>query len=100
MIAAARTRLCIVWLGLSGMSILQLWFGSSGAQNAGAPSFAITFAVIALALVKVRLIIREFMEVRHAPALLRWMTDLWLVLSAVALLGTYVIGMANADMPG
>jgi hypothetical protein len=90
---AAATRLFIVWLGLSGVSMLQLWFSPPGGPEVPAPSYAITFAVIVLALVKVRFIVREFMEVRHAPALLMRLTDLWILLSAVALLGTYCIGM-------
>jgi hypothetical protein len=94
--AAAAKRLLFVWLGLSGISVLQLWFSSPGSGNVLTPSHAITFGVIALALVKVRFIIREFMEVRHAPALLMRLTDFWLVFTAVALLGTYSIGMALA----
>ena len=94
---AAAKRLLIVWLGLSGISILQLWFSSSG--QVLTPSYLITFAVIALSLVKVRFIIREFMEVRHAPALLMRLTDLWLLFTAVALLGTYSVGMALATGP-
>ena len=46
-----------------------------------------------IALVKVRVIIREFMEVRHAPMLLRRLTDLWLVLAGASLLGCYFVGM-------
>jgi hypothetical protein len=47
-----------------------------------------------IALVKVRVIMREFMEVRHAPALLCRLTDLWVVLTGVSLLGAYFVGMA------
>ena len=36
---------------------------------------------------------REFMEVRQAPALLRRLTDVWLLFTAVALLGTYCVGL-------
>ena len=39
-------------------------------------------------------IIREFMEVRHAPVLLCRLTDLWVVLTGVSLLGSYFVGMA------
>jgi hypothetical protein len=34
------------------------------------------------------------MEVRHAPVLLGRLTDAWLSLTAVCLLGTYAVGMA------
>jgi hypothetical protein len=49
---------------------------------------------VLIALVKVRLILREFMEVRHAPVLLGRLTDLWLALTAVAVLGGYFAGLA------
>jgi hypothetical protein len=51
-------------------------------------------SAILIALVKTRIIFREFMEVRHAPALLRRLTDLWLVLTGVILLGCYCAGLA------
>jgi hypothetical protein len=34
------------------------------------------------------------MEVRHAPVLLCRLTDLWVVLIAVALIASYVVGTA------
>ena len=37
------------------------------------------------------------MEVRGAPALLRRLTDAWLVIIAVSLLGSYFIGTAIAQ---
>jgi hypothetical protein len=36
------------------------------------------------------------MEVRHAPALLRRLTDGWVVLVGVCLVGSYFIGSAVA----
>ena len=50
-------------------------------------------SAIAIALLKVRIIFREFMEVRHAPALLCRLTDAWVLLIAVCLLGSYFLGM-------
>ena len=47
-----------------------------------------------IALVKVRVILREFMEVRHAPGLLCRLTDLWVAFAGVSLLGCYLIGAA------
>jgi hypothetical protein len=41
----------------------------------------------------VRIIFREFMEVRDAPALLCRLTDAWVVLIAVVLLGSYFVGL-------
>ena len=87
-------RLIIVWLALSAITIAQLWVGSLDGQAALRPNAAITSSVIVMALVKVRIIVREFMEVRHAPALLCHLTDAWVVLTGVSLLGCYFAGMA------
>jgi hypothetical protein len=56
----------------------------------------VTVSAIVIALVKVRIIFREFMEVRHAPALLRRLTDAWVLIIGVCLLGSYFIGSAVA----
>jgi hypothetical protein len=39
----------------------------------------------------VRVIFREFTEVRHAPALLRHLTDAWLGLTVAALVIAYLL---------
>jgi Prokaryotic Cytochrome C oxidase subunit IV len=87
-------RLIVVWLALSAVTIAQLGVGSLDGQDALRPNAAITSSAIVIALVKVRIIIREFMEVRHAPVLLCRLTDLWVVVTGVSLLGCYFVGMA------
>jgi hypothetical protein len=84
----------VVWLALSAITIAQLGLGSLDGQDVLRPNAAITSSAIVIALVKVRIIIREFMEVRHAPLLLCRLTDLWVVLTGVSLLGCYFVGMA------
>ena len=54
---------------------------------------SVTSSVIVIALIKVRIIFREFMEVRNAPVLLCRLTDAWVVMIGAALLGCYFIGM-------
>lgn len=90
-------RLAIVWLILSAMTFAYIWLDDR-ADNDGMlrASTVVTVSAIVIALVKVRIIFREFMEVRHAPALLRRLTDAWVVLMAVCLLGSYFIGSAVA----
>ncbi len=85
----------LVWLGLSGISVLQLWLGSSGGAAVPVANAAITLSVLGMALVKVRFIMREFMEVRHAPALLCRLTDAWLLVTAISLFAIYLAGMAG-----
>jgi len=87
-------RLLAAWLILSGITVAQLGVGSLDGGDALRPNAAITSAAIAIALVKVRVILREFMEVRHAPALLCRLTDLWVAFAGVSLLGCYFFGMA------
>jgi hypothetical protein len=84
-------RLFVVWIALSLISVLQLWLSSANGEETLTPNVAITVGVIAMALVKVRFIVREFMEVRHAPALLCRLTDAWIAITAGALLGTYFL---------
>jgi hypothetical protein len=83
-----------VWLALSAITLAQLSVGSLGGREALGPNAAITIGAIAIALLKVRIILREFMEVRHAPVLLGRLTDLWVALTGVTLVGGYFAGLA------
>ena len=94
MTAGFEKRLFLAWLILSAITIASLSLGPPDGQEALGANAVITFSVIAVALIKVRIIFREFMEVRHAPVSLRRLTDLWLLIAAVTLLGTYFVGMA------
>jgi len=89
-------RLRFVWLALSAITLAQLALGSLGQQDALTPNAVVTSSAIAIALIKVRVIIREFMEVRHAPVLLCRLADLWVVVTGVSLLGSYFVGMAHS----
>ena len=82
MTAGFEKRLFVVWLALSAITLAQLGVGSTDAGAELAPNAAIAVSVILIALVKVRIIFREFMEVRHAPVLLCRLTDLWVVLTS------------------
>ena len=90
--ARFEKRLLVVWLILSVVTLGQLATGSAGLRTEAVPNAAIAVGAIAVALLKVRIIFREFMEVRHAPALLRRLTDLWVVLTGAILIGTYLVG--------
>jgi hypothetical protein len=94
---AFEKRLLVAWLALSAITFVSLWIGSLDGRAALVPNAAITSSAIAIALVKTRVIFREFMEVRHAPALLRRLTDAWLLLTAVCVLGSYFAGSAFAS---
>jgi Prokaryotic Cytochrome C oxidase subunit IV len=85
-------RLLCVWMVLALLTLTYLWIDHTAGRSVKADA-VVTSSVIVIALVKVRIIFREFMEVRQAPVLLCRLTDAWLILMAAALLGCYFIGM-------
>jgi hypothetical protein len=93
--AATNKRLLIVWLVLSSITLGYAVLDHSVDDGAVLKASAvISVSAILIAVIKVRIIFREFMEVRRAPALLCRLTDAWVVIMAVSLLGSYFIGMA------
>jgi cytochrome c oxidase subunit IV len=93
----SNKRLLIVWAILTSMTLVYVWLDHSVDQNGTLKaSTIITVSAIVIALIKVRIIFREFMEVRHAPALLCRLTDGWVVLVGVCLLTSYFVGSAIA----
>jgi hypothetical protein len=87
-------RLLVVWVILASLTLGYLWIDHSTEDQAGSlkSSSVVTSSVIVIALIKVRIIFREFMEVRNAPVLLGRLTDAWVVVMAVAMLGCYFVG--------
>ena len=92
-----KRRLDLAWLVLVAITVIYLWIDHT-AEHDGAPvsSVAVTVSAIVLALVKYRIVLREFMDVRNAPLPLRRLTDLLVLVIAVSLLTTYVVGRAVA----
>lgn len=86
-------RLLVVWLVLAALTVSYLWIDHS-ADGSPRSNVVVTSSVIVIALIKVRIIFREFMEVRQAPALLRRLTDAWVLLIAAGLFGSYFVGLA------
>ena len=88
-------RLLVVWVVLALLTLSYLWIDHSSEAQDGSlrASAVVTSGVIVIALIKVRIIFREFMEVRQAPALLCRLTDAWVLIIAASLLGCYFIGM-------
>jgi len=94
---STKRRLFVVWLVLVAITLIYFWIDHS-ADDHGIlmPSTAVTVAAISLALVKLWIIMREFMDVRHAPRQLRRLTDLLVVVLGAALLSAYFAGKAVA----
>lgn len=89
--APAGARLPVTWFALSAVTLLAWWIGARHGQGPLQPNAAVSLAVIAIAAVKVRVILREFMDVRSAPVLLRRLTDAWLVLLVAAVMAAYLV---------
>ena len=90
--AVSEKRLLVVWLALSAITLVSLWMGLLDGPAALTPNAVVASSAILIALVKTRIILREFMEVRHAPVLLCRLTDLWVVFTGAILLGCYLAG--------
>ena len=90
-------RLFAVWILLSAITVGYLFLDHAAEQHGvRTASKVASGSAIVLALIKVRIILREFMEVREAPRLLCLATDGLVVVMAVVMLGAYLIGRALA----
>ncbi len=78
---------------LASLTLGYLWIDHA-ADRSLRSSTVVTSGVIVIAVIKVRIIFREFMEIRQAPALLCRLTDAWVMLVGVSLLACYFVGMA------
>ncbi|MGO9027105.1 MAG: cytochrome C oxidase subunit IV family protein [Acidimicrobiales bacterium] len=84
-------RLTSVWVILSTITIVASWLGrTTRVDGHYVASTTVTICILVIALVKCRLVIRTFMEVRTAPTWLRRSTDLWLVLFWGTVLALYL----------
>ena len=80
-----RARSSIVWLGLVIVTLVSFTVGADHGIGSG-----VALWVLALALIKVRYVGMDFMELREAPLLLRgafetYCLALWLVLAGMYL---------------
>lgn len=96
MSATTDVRLRLVFALLTGVTLLSWWLGTRDGSQPFSPSAAITVSVLLIAALKVRVIVWEFMELRHAPAALRRFADAFLVLLMALLLGLHAWGLYAA----
>jgi hypothetical protein len=90
-------RLLAAWLILTAITVGYYWVDRSDDREGGPDaSTTITLAAIVLALVKVRIIMGEFMEVRCAPKLLRFLANLWVAIMGGTMVACYLAGKAAA----
>jgi hypothetical protein len=68
-------RLTYVWLALCALTVVSaVAAGTAGDDH----QVALGLVVLLVGAVKVRLVLQEFMELRHAPTWLGRLTDAWL----------------------
>ena len=94
--AIVKNRLCLAWLALSAITVASWWIGSRHGHTAFEIDAGVTCGVILMAALKVRVIVWEFMEVRHAPAWLRRLMNAWLLVLVIALLACYSLSRPGA----
>src|SRR5262245_61971090 len=85
-----KRAVLIAWAALSAATIVAWLLTPSESQSTTTVGNELVTAIVVLGLIKSRLIIRYFMEVRHAPRWLRLTTDAWLAIVWLTLLGIYL----------
>ncbi len=78
---AAERRLIGWWVALIALTMVS-FTGSSALGNPGLAAAA----VLGIAFFKVRIVVREFMEVRHAPLGLKIALEAWGAIVAIGLI--------------
>jgi hypothetical protein len=77
----------IVWAALMLATCASTWLLS---KNSVTPEVA-TVAIMLITAVKVRLVMRHFMEVRRAPLALRLVCDGWLLAATALIVTVYLV---------
>ena len=80
------------WLLLLALTAATYAIGESGLAG-GSASMALTLALFALTFVKGLVVILDFLELRHAPALWRWVVLVWLAVVLAAIVLAYWISL-------
>ena len=90
---SSEARTSLAWGALIVITLFASWLAAQSSHDGALePNAAVSLGVMAIAAIKVRLIFREFMDVRNAPARLRYLTDAWLGLFIAAAVAAYLIG--------
>ncbi len=87
MSALTAVSLPRAWLLLLLLTAATFWIGESGLAGHG--SMALTAVLFALTFAKGLVVILDFLELRHAPPLWRWLVLVWLVLVLAAIVLAY-----------
>ena len=83
-------RLNAAWLLLLAITGVTFWLGESGSAVG---SMAVALAVLGQAFAKGLVVALDFLELREAPPLWRWLVIGWLVLVLGLVLLAYTMGL-------
>jgi len=86
-----RNRVTPIWLLLVAATGLSWWMGSDGGTP-GSDLRLVSSALIAVAFIKVRFVLRYFMEIRTAALPLKLLADAWVLIVCGAVLALYWLG--------
>lgn len=87
MIRFLGDRITGVWLLLVGATVLSWELGHGFALS---NLDHLRAGIIAVAFIKVRYVILDFMEIRRAPRFMRLTAELWVLLVCLALIALYL----------
>lgn len=79
------------WLILLAVTAATYWLGESGVAGHG--SMMPMLILFSLTFVKGVVVILDFLELRHAPALWRWVVLIWLAVVLVGIVLAYWISL-------
>lgn len=85
-----RDSTTLVWLFLIAATGMSWEFGHG--MGFGDNHQAATIAIMIVSFLKVRFVVLDFMEVRHAPVVLRIVFESWIVIVCAAILTFYLTG--------
>jgi heme/copper-type cytochrome/quinol oxidase subunit 4 len=85
-----RHRGSVVWVALVAATLVAWWLSADSGSIGGSARTIGSVTVLAVAMTKVRFVMREFMELRNAPATIRRLADTWIALVLTALVLTYL----------
>jgi hypothetical protein len=76
-----RNPLLYAWSFLVLATIASWWLGGEGHDTRDQFHALMPLVVLIIAVIKCRVVIRSYMEVKHAPAWLQLSCDAWLLLN-------------------
>jgi len=87
-----RQRITLVWLGLVVATLISWQLGVEDVFDDSVALTLTTVAVLGVAFVKIRFVGLDFMEIRHAPRVLRLVFNVWMVAVFLELVVLYLLG--------